>query len=85
MRLFSLFLLPLFCFLLALPALAQPAREVWQAEFILGDTPTPPTAHDPRWHPVRLPHALKTEDLAATGGWFRVRFQAKAIPAEPRL
>jgi hypothetical protein len=84
MRLFSLFLLPLFCFLLALPALAQPAREVWQAEFILGDTPTPPTAHDPRWHPVRLPHALKTEDLAATDGWFRVRFQAKAIPAEPQ-
>lgn len=84
MRCFLFLGFPLLCFFLAMPALAQPAREVWQAEFILADTATPPAAHDPRWHSVQLPHALKHEDAAATGGWFRFRFHTEAVPAEPQ-
>jgi len=61
-------LLFLLCLFLALPALAQPARELWRAEFILADTAAPPAAKVPRWHPVDLPHALQLEDIAATGG-----------------
>lgn len=79
----------LFCLFLALPALAQPEsihpmREVWQAEFIRVDTATPPATEDPRWHRVRLPHAFKYEDIAATGGWFRFRFQVESIPQQPQ-
>lgn len=73
-------LLFLLCCLLALPALAHHEHEVWQADFILLDTATPPAANDPRWHPVRLPHALKREDADSTGGWFRFRIQADAAP-----
>lgn len=84
MRRFPPFLLALLCFLLVQSALAQPVREVWRAEFILADTAAPPAADDPRWHPVRLPHALKTEAATATGGWFRFRFDAATVPLEPQ-
>ena len=77
------FLILLFL-LFALPASAQPAHEVWQAEFILSDSATAPAAHDPRWHPVRLPYALQQADIAATGGWFRFRFRAESIPTAPQ-
>jgi signal transduction histidine kinase len=74
----------LLCLLLAQPACAQPAREVWQAEFIRVDTANPPAADDPRWHSVRLPHALRYENIAATGGWFRFRFRVESIPQNPQ-
>lgn len=74
----------LLCLLLALPVCAHPAREVWHAEFIRVDTAVPPAADDPRWHPARLPHALKYEDITATGGWFRYRFQVQNIPQTPQ-
>ena len=77
------FLILLFL-LYSLPAQAQPAREVWRAEFILSDSATVPVANDPRWHPVRLPHALQREGIAASGGWFRLRFHAESIPQEPQ-
>lgn len=73
----------LWCFL-ALPALAHYEHEVWQADFILVDTDLPPAANDPRWHPVRLPHALKHDADDATGGWFRFRIHADAVPTTPR-
>lgn len=74
----------LLCLLLALPACAQPAGEVWHAEFIRLDTATPPATDDPRWHPVRLPHALKYEDIGATGGWFRFHIRAENLPETPQ-
>lgn len=80
MRLFILLL----GLVLAMPAFAVPAREIWQAEFILADTATPPATNDPRWHPVRLPHLLKQDGLAASGGWFRFRFDTGSVPVEPQ-
>ncbi|MDD5388135.1 MAG: 7TM diverse intracellular signaling domain-containing protein [Gallionellaceae bacterium] len=80
MRLFILLL----GLVLAMPAFAVPAREIWQAEFILADTATPPTPNDSRWHPVRLPHALKQDAVTATGGWFRFRIHTDVVPAEPQ-
>ncbi len=77
-------LLFLFWCFLALPALAHHEHEVWQADFILADTARPPAANDPRWQPARLPHALKYVDATATGGWFRFRIHADAIPQAPQ-
>jgi signal transduction histidine kinase len=74
----------LLCLFFALPAFAAPEHEVWQAEFILVDSATPPAANDPRWHLVHLPHALLREDDQATGGWFRFRFDTAAVPVEPQ-
>jgi len=74
----------LLCLLIAKPVFAEPVHEIWQAEFILSDSATPPDATDPRWHPVRLPHALKSENELAKGGWFRFRIQAETIPSTPQ-
>jgi signal transduction histidine kinase len=82
MRRFSFWLL--FLLFVTFSAHAHPTHDVWQAEFILADTATPPAADDPRWHPVRLPHALKQEDRESTGGWFRFRIQVTSVPTEPQ-
>lgn len=77
-------LLILLCCFLSLPAFAHHAYELWQADFILVDSATPPAASDPRWRPVSLPHYLMREDASATGGWFRFRVHAASAPTEPQ-
>lgn len=84
MRRFLFPLCWLLCWLLAPPALAHHEHEHWRADFILADSATAPAASDPRWHPVSLPHALKHEDAGSTGGWFRFRLRAAALPATPQ-
>lgn len=65
--------------------LAQAAeiRTFWRGEFILSDAATPPAADDPGWHPVELPHALRTEAPLARGGWYRFRAAAERPPQAP--
>ncbi len=48
-------------------------RDLATAELLLRDSPQLPSASDPGWRSVALPHALFEDDRRATGAWFRFR------------
>lgn len=70
-------------FLVSTSACADVAHEHWRADVLAVDSAELPRADDPRWHEVSLPHALRHESAAATGGWFRFRLPAPADAREP--
>lgn len=62
----------------------RPARahiDLWTADLLLRDTATLPSASDPGWRRVDLPHILHDDDPRATGAWFRFRFAGPSSSA----